>query len=50
MFDGFVGTGSTLLAAIETGRRYLGAEICPEYYEIAAKRIEVENENIPPER
>lgn len=50
VFDGFVGTGSTLLAAIENDRRYLGVEICPEYYEIAKMRIEAENQNIPPGR
>ena len=50
VFDGFVGTGSTLLAAIENNRRYLGAEICPEYYEIATRRIDAENKNAPSER
>lgn len=39
VFDGFMGTGSTALAAIRTGRRYLGAEISPQYFEISQKRI-----------
>lgn len=39
VFDGFMGTGSTALAALKNGRCYLGAEICPDYYEIAKKRI-----------
>lgn len=40
IFDSFMGTGSTALAAVATGRSYLGAEICPEYFAIAEKRIE----------
>ena len=39
VFDGFMGTGSTALAAISTKRKYLGAEINPGYYETAARRI-----------
>lgn len=42
IFDGFMGTGSTALAAIKNNRHYLGTEICPTYYEIAKKRIERE--------
>ena len=40
IFDGFMGTGSTALAAVLTGREYLGAEINREYYEISQRRIE----------
>lgn len=39
VFDGFMGSGSTALAAAKNNRRYLGAEISPEYYEIAKQRI-----------
>jgi len=39
VFDGFMGTGSTALAALKNDRHYLGAEISPEYYEIAKRRI-----------
>ncbi len=39
VFDGFMGTGSTAVAAVHTGRAYLGAEIVPEYFAIARKRI-----------
>lgn len=39
VFDPFIGAGSTALACIETNRRYLGLEIDPNYYEIAARRI-----------
>ena len=40
IFDGYMGTGSTALAAIQTGRLYLGAEIQPEYYALAKRRIQ----------
>ena len=40
VFDGFMGTGSTALAAIQTGRDYLGAEITPNYYNIIQKRLQ----------
>lgn len=39
VFDGFMGSGSTALAAVSTGRNYLGAEIAQDYYEIIKKRI-----------
>lgn len=39
VFDGFMGTGSTALAALETNRRYLGAEICPDYWQTAQDRL-----------
>lgn len=38
VFDGFMGTGSTALAALETGRCYAGAEICPDYWQTASDR------------
>lgn len=39
VFDEFMGSGSTAVAAISTGRRYLGAEIDQGYFELAQKRI-----------
>lgn len=39
VFDGFMGTGSTALAALKNNRYYLGAEISPEYHAVAEKRI-----------
>ena len=39
VFDGFMGTGSTALAALETGRSFLGAEISPAYWQIAQQRL-----------
>lgn len=37
----FVGSGSECVAAVETGRRFIGAEINPEYAEIARQRLSV---------
>jgi len=39
VLDPFVGTGSTILAAIETGRNGIGADIEPKYLEFADARI-----------
>ena len=46
VFDGFAGTGSTLLSAIETKRNFLGIEIEKEYVDIANKRIEELKETV----
>ena len=40
IFDGFMGSGSTAVAAIQTGRDYLGAEIDRDYFNMAVKRTE----------
>jgi site-specific DNA-methyltransferase (adenine-specific) len=37
--DPFVGSGTTLLAAVMEGRRAVGAEEKPEHFEIARKRL-----------
>ena len=39
VIDPFAGSGSTLVACVQTGRRFIGYEISPEYCEIARKRI-----------
>ena len=39
VLDPFLGSGSTVLATIQTGRSCVGIEINPEYIEIAAKRL-----------
>lgn len=39
VLDCFVGSGTTCLAAKETGRRYIGMEIDPEYHRIAVNRL-----------
>ncbi len=40
VFDGFMGSGSTAVAAMRMGRDYLGAEIDRDYFNMAVKRIE----------
>ena len=39
VLDCFCGSGTTCLAAKETGRRYIGMEIDPEYHRIAVNRL-----------
>ena len=38
--DPFMGSGTTGVACVQTGRRFIGIEIDPGYFEIAVKRIE----------
>ena len=40
MFDPFVGSGSTAVAAVQLERDFLGFEIEKKYYEIAVRRID----------
>jgi len=40
ILDPFMGSGSFGVASIRTGRKYIGVEINPEYFDIACKRIE----------
>lgn len=44
VLDPFAGCGSTPLSCINTGRRYIGIEICKDYHDIMLKRIK-ENSN-----
>jgi site-specific DNA-methyltransferase (adenine-specific) len=39
ILDPFMGSGSAGIAALRTGRRYIGIEIDPGYFEIACRRI-----------
>lgn len=39
VLDCFCGSGTTCLAAKETGRRYIGIEINQEYHKIAVNRL-----------
>lgn len=39
VLDPFIGSGTTAIACINTGRQYIGIEKDEEYYEIAKKRI-----------
>ena len=40
VFDGFMGSGTTAVACVLTGRHYIGYELDPEYYDIACKRLD----------
>jgi adenine-specific DNA-methyltransferase len=44
VLDPFLGTGTSIIAAIRYGRRGAGAEIVPKYVEIARQRIQQEIE------
>lgn len=45
VLDCFCGSGTTCLAAKETGRRYIGMEIEPKYHKIAVDRLNGINAN-----
>lgn len=42
VLDPFLGTGTTIIAAIRHGRRGVGAEIVPKYIELARQRVQQE--------
>jgi site-specific DNA-methyltransferase (adenine-specific)/modification methylase len=42
VFDPYMGSGTTGIACIRTGRRFVGVEICKEYFDIAVERIKRE--------
>ena len=39
ILDPFMGSGTTGVACVQTGRNFIGIEIEPKYYEIAERRI-----------
>ena len=39
VFDPFIGSGTTAIAALKTGRHYMGYELDSEYFKIAQDRI-----------
>ena len=39
IFDGFMGSGTTAVAAMNTNRRYIGFELDEYYYNVAMKRL-----------
>jgi site-specific DNA-methyltransferase (adenine-specific) len=43
VLDPFVGSGSTAVAAVRTGRSYIGYDTEPEYVEVARRRVAAES-------
>jgi DNA modification methylase len=46
VLDPFCGTGTTMIAALRTGRNSIGVEIEPEYCRIAARYLKAENPDL----
>lgn len=46
VLDPFSGTGTTILAAMESGRNSIGIEIDPDYFRFAANRLKEKNLNL----
>ena len=42
IYDPFCGSGTTLIAAEITRRKWIGSELSPEYHKIAEERIKRE--------
>lgn len=40
VFDGFMGSGTTAVACVETGRHFFGCEINEKYYNLAHQRLD----------
>jgi site-specific DNA-methyltransferase (adenine-specific)/modification methylase len=40
ILDPYMGSGTTGVAVVQSGRKFIGIEIDPEYFDIACKRIE----------
>ena len=47
ILDPFMGSGTTGVACARTGRRFIGIEKEPKYFDIAVKRIEAELNRFP---
>lgn len=47
IFDPFMGSGTTAIAAMNTKRNWLGIEISSEYFNVACQRIRGSDENQP---
>jgi DNA modification methylase len=47
VLDPFMGSGTTGVACVKTGRNFIGIEINPDYHAIAEKRIAAELDKMP---
>ena len=45
VLDPFMGSGQTAIAALRSGRHYVGYEVEPEYVKLAEARIVAEGKN-----
>ena len=48
ILDPFMGSGTTIVASIRTGRRAIGIEIDPAYFDTAVSRVKCELDGVPP--
>jgi site-specific DNA-methyltransferase (adenine-specific) len=48
VLDCFVGSGTTAVAAVREGRRFIGIDITPEYVELARENVRKERAGRPP--
>ena len=46
VFDPFMGSGTTALAAIASKRHFIGCELDKEYYDKACERIKIEKQQL----
>ena len=46
VLDPYAGSGTTGVACLRTGRRFIGIEIDPKYFEIACQRMQDEYERM----
>ena len=46
VFDGFMGSGTTAVACIKEKRNFIGFELSEKYFNIAKKRIRLEQQNL----
>jgi len=46
ILDPFMGSGTTGVACVQTGRRFVGVELDPGYFEIARRRIEAAQQQL----
>lgn len=44
VFDGFLGSGATAVACVKANRNFIGCELDKQYYDIAQKRIKLEQD------
>lgn len=46
ILDPFIGSGTTAIAAMRERRRYIGFELCEEYFKLASRRISAEKSQL----